>query len=88
MKEWAKGFGTKYGWAVTPERTYITGTLMAHETIRFLVGRRVHAEAPVAIVIDLDTPDHMVRVVSPDKVGEPMGIKKADGTWHWNYKCF
>ncbi len=98
LHEWFSGFDESFGWAVTPERTYVAGTLMAHEAIRLLVGRTVHAEAPRAILINLEDNEFLVRITSPEeegaraqKKGDEMinlAVRGDDGNWHWDYRCF
>jgi molybdopterin/thiamine biosynthesis adenylyltransferase len=72
-----KGWGDEpVGWAITPERAYITATIQAHETLRIVTGRPVLATAPTAVVTDLLNPPNLVRVDVP-----------ADGK-HWDWREF
>ena len=99
LEEWYNRFANNANepWAVTLERTWLMGTLMAHEAILYLSGREVHAKAPRAIIIDLEDPNMLVRVSSPEeewkrvKESKIEGVRLADkknDQYYWNYRCF
>lgn len=64
-RAWAAAYvAGNSGWGITPERSWITGTLQAHEAIRVLLGYPPRAVAPRAYVVDLQAPDgHVVQLV-------------------------
>jgi molybdopterin/thiamine biosynthesis adenylyltransferase len=64
------------GWGITPERSYITATIQAHEALRIVTGRPILAAAPKAIVIDLLDSPNLVLVREP-----------PDGK-RWDYRQF
>jgi molybdopterin/thiamine biosynthesis adenylyltransferase len=68
--------GEPVGWGITPERSYITATIQAHEALRIVTGRPVLAAAPRAIIIDLLTGPNLVQVKDP-----------LDGK-DWDYRQF
>ena len=68
--------GEPVGWGITPERSYITATIQAHEALRLVTGRQVLAAAPTAVVIDLLAPPNIVQVKDP-----------PDGK-RWDYRQF
>lgn len=68
--------GEPVGWGITPERSYITATIQAHEALRIVTGRPVLAPAPKAVVIDLLDSPNLVQVKGP-----------PDGR-RWDYRQF
>jgi hypothetical protein len=68
--DWATRFERGLaGWAITPTRAYLTGTLQAHEAISIIIGQPVLAPAPSAIVIDLGAFPGLVAVREPEGGG-------------------
>lgn len=74
---WMEGYiDGIFGWGITPERAYITGTLQSHEAIRIVLGKIPLAVAPKAIIIDLNNIPNIV------SIKEPYNKK------YWNYEEF
>ena len=81
--DWEKDFeSSNAGWAVTPERTYVSAILQVHECVRVLLGKPPLAPAPQAIIVDLADTPNIVRIGSPTQA-EKLAV---DG--HWDYRCF
>lgn len=76
--EWVKMYisGDRMTWSITPERAYITSTILAHEAVNLALGRKLMAEAPRIVSIDLDDPKNIAIVKAPPK-GK-----------YWNYKIW
>ncbi len=66
--EWVEDYlHGKAGWAITPERGYLSGLLLAHEAIRLIIGKKPLAVAPKAIVVDLSNPRNLIQIRNPPK---------------------
>jgi len=68
-KEWAHMYlkGDRHTWSITPERAYITSTVCAHEAVNIILGRKLMAKAPKALIMDLNNIPNVAVVKSPPK---------------------
>ena len=68
-KDWAEMYlkGERHTWSITPERAYITSTVCAHEAVNIILGRKLMAKAPKALIMDLDNIPNIAVVKNPPK---------------------
>jgi len=68
-KEWAEMYlaGNRHTWSITPERAYITSTVCAHEAVNIVLGRKLMAKAPKALIMDLNNIPNIAVVKNPPK---------------------
>ncbi|HJV47518.1 MAG TPA: ThiF family adenylyltransferase [Bacillota bacterium] len=71
-REWAEDFCEgKAGWIITPVRAMLLATFSFHEAVQILTGRSPMAQAPRAILINLDSE-------------QPVQVKTApEGGWNY-----